>query len=419
MEAKLILRQGTSPFTENYRYKIQDGKYGRMEEVKDEAGDKILKFVPYGMAIRMKEVVINMETAEKHLVLQVPDSHGNITEVKMPREYLTEQKITDLVKYGAQVNKKSASILLQCLENLEQKAPLLYQHTKTGFSMVGSVQVFKGFHLYCNDKQFNSTYAGSLKIAPQGSFEAWTRMVNQEVLGSKLEVILASALSAVTFDFVHDIFPTENLIISLWRGNIVIVSPDYHLAPEYKFPKGLNEAYDTMLWTVDNISDYGGDENNINVCGDSSGGNFAAVVSIMARDNHIPSINKQILFYPLTTNSEKEMTESEKRYETGYFLEYNCQKDPMQCYFNAEEEKENPLASPLLAKDLSRLPNTCVISAECDPLLDQGLMYAARLEDAGVEVEYHILKGMVHGFLNWTYGESFEAMNYAVEFVRK
>ena len=60
MEAKLILRQGTSPFTENYRYKIQDGKYGRMEEVKDEAGDKILKFVPYGMAIRMKEVVINM-----------------------------------------------------------------------------------------------------------------------------------------------------------------------------------------------------------------------------------------------------------------------------------------------------------------------------------------------------------------------
>lgn len=104
MEAKLILRQGTSPFTENYRYKIQDGKYGRMEEVKDEAGDKILKFVPYGMAIRMKEVVINMETAEKHLVLQVPDSHGNITEVKMPREYLTEQKITDLVKYGAQVN---------------------------------------------------------------------------------------------------------------------------------------------------------------------------------------------------------------------------------------------------------------------------------------------------------------------------
>ncbi len=277
MEAKLILRQGTSPFTENYRYKIQDGKYGRMEEVKDEAGDKILKFVPYGMAIRMKEVVINMETAEKHLVLQVPDSHGNITEVKMPREYLTEQKITDLVKYGAQVNKnmetaekhlvlqvpdshgnitevkmpreylteqkitdlvkygaqvnkKSASILLQCLENLEQKAPLLYQHTKTGFSMVGSVQVFKGFHLYCNDKQFNSTYAGSLKIAPQGSFEAWTRMVNQEVLGSKLEVILASALSAVTFDFVHDIFPTENLIISLYGGSSTGKSTALNLA---------------------------------------------------------------------------------------------------------------------------------------------------------------------------------------------
>lgn len=204
-----------------------------------------------------------------------------------------------------------------------------------------------------------------------------------------------------------------------WYGDMVVVSPDYHLAPEYKFPKGLNEAYDTMLWVAENISDYGGDVGDINVCGDSSGGNFAAVVSMMARDNNVSRINKQILFYPLTTNSEKEMTESEKRYETGYFLEYNCQKDPMRCYFNTEEEKENPLASPLLAKDLSKLPKTCIISAECDPLLDQGLMYAARLEDAGVEVEYHILKGMVHGFLNWTYGKSFEAMNYAVEFVRK
>ena len=61
MEAKLILRQGTSPFTENYRYKIQDGKYGRMEEVKDEAGDKVLKFIPYGMSILVKEILISMD----------------------------------------------------------------------------------------------------------------------------------------------------------------------------------------------------------------------------------------------------------------------------------------------------------------------------------------------------------------------
>ena len=96
--------------------------------------------------------------------------------------------------------------------------------------MVGSVQVFKGFHLYCNDKHINSTYAGSLKIEPQGSFEAWRRMVNQEVLGSKLEVILASALSAVTFDFVNDIFPTENLIISLYGGSSTGKSTALNLA---------------------------------------------------------------------------------------------------------------------------------------------------------------------------------------------
>lgn len=202
-------------------------------------------------------------------------------------------------------------------------------------------------------------------------------------------------------------------------GEIIVVAPDYHLAPEYKFPKGLNEAYDTLLWVADNISAYGGDEDNISVCGDSSGGNFAAVVSMLARDKKGPKVSRQILYYPLTTNVEKEMTESEKRYESGYFLEYNCKKDPMNCYFNTETEKKSPLASPLLAESFSGMPKTCIISAECDPLLDQGLMYAARLEDEGVDIEYHILKGMVHGFLNWTYGKSFDAMNYAIDFIKK
>lgn len=203
-----------------------------------------------------------------------------------------------------------------------------------------------------------------------------------------------------------------------YYGNLIVVTPEYHLAPEFKFPKGLNEAYDTLLWTAKHISEYHGNPVDISVGGDSSGGNFAAVTAIISRDKKGPKISRQILYYPLTTNYEREMTDSEQRYGTGYFLEYNCMADPMSLYFEEGAKRCNPLASPLLADCLQNLPPACFISAECDPLLDQGLMYAAKLEDHGVPVEYHIMTGMVHGFLNWTYGKSFEAMNIAIEFMK-
>ena len=85
--------------------------------------------------------------------------------------------------------------------------------------------------------------------------------------------------------------------------------------------------------------------------------------------------------------------------------------------FENEEDVKNSLASPLLEDNLKGLPPACFISAECDPLLDQGLQYAAKLQDAGVKVEYHILKGMLHGFINRTYGKSFEALELAADFV--
>lgn len=202
-------------------------------------------------------------------------------------------------------------------------------------------------------------------------------------------------------------------------GNMIVVAPDYHLAPEYKFPQGLYEAYETLLWAYEHIEKYEGDKEAMYVGGDSSGGNFAAVVSMMARDKKGPSIQGQILYYPLTTHVEDALTDSEKRYEKGYFLEYNCMKDPMNFYFTQAEDKTNPYASPLLAENLKDLPSACFISAECDPLLDQGLMYAARLKDSMVKVEYHIVEGMVHGFLNWTYGKTFDALNMAIAFINQ
>jgi acetyl esterase len=198
-------------------------------------------------------------------------------------------------------------------------------------------------------------------------------------------------------------------------GNIAIAAVEYRLAPENKFPTGLEDAYSALEWAVENAASYHGDISSVSVCGDSAGGNFAAAVSLMSRDRKGPEIHKQIMIYPLTIFKPDRRTESELRYGTGYFIELDSQSDAvskaLSYYFDNTDDMYHPYASPLCAETLKGLPPACFISAECDPILDQGLIYAARLEDEGVPVEYHIYKGMIHGFLNRTYGKTFEALN--------
>lgn len=95
----------------------------------------------------------------------------------------------------------------------------------------------------------------------------------------------------------------------------------------------------------------------------------------------------------------------------GYFLALNSEREELDYYFDHREDALFPYASPLYVQDLSGLPPAVFVSAECDPLLDQALMYAARLEDAGVEVEYHLYEGMVHAFLNRPQQKTFEALD--------
>ena len=196
-------------------------------------------------------------------------------------------------------------------------------------------------------------------------------------------------------------------------GNALVISVGYRLAPEHKCPAAREDTYAALQWAYENAGTYGGDKNRISIAGDSAGGNLAAGTALMARDFRGPKIHKQILIYPITSFTLEIQPQSENRYGTGYFLEYKTADDPMQAYFeeNDQEARRNIYNSPLLAKDLKELPSALFLSAECDPLLDQGLMYAARLQDAGVPVEYHIYKGMLHGFLNSTYEKSFECLD--------
>lgn len=196
-------------------------------------------------------------------------------------------------------------------------------------------------------------------------------------------------------------------------GGALVIAVEYRLAPEHRCPVGREDAYAALEWAAAHCGEYGGDASDITVCGDSAGGNFAAGISLMARDRKGPGIRRQIMIYPVTSFVFEEQPYSEKRYEKGYFLEYNSMKDPLAPYFAPGDEKArwDPYNSPLLAKDLTGLPEALFLSAECDPLLDQGLMYAARLEDAGVPVEYHIFEGMIHSFLNYTYEKSFACLD--------
>jgi len=199
-------------------------------------------------------------------------------------------------------------------------------------------------------------------------------------------------------------------------GNILVVTPEYRLAPENRFPKGLDDAYDTVLWTAEHAAEFGGNINSLTVCGDSAGGNLSAVVSMMARDRKGPAIHKQFLIYPATVFYPGYRSESEKHYgDGGYFLNINSENEIFNYYFDNVEDAKLPYASPLLVEDLSGLPPACFISAECDPILDQALMYAAKLEDAGVPVEYHLMKGMIHAFINRPYQKTFEAFNYIID----
>ncbi|MBT2689378.1 alpha/beta hydrolase [Bacillus sp. ISL-47] len=179
-------------------------------------------------------------------------------------------------------------------------------------------------------------------------------------------------------------------------ANCVVVSVDYRLAPEHKFPAAADDSYAAAKWVAENAASIAVDPSRIAVGGDSAGGNLAAVVALMARDKGEISLAYQMLIYPVTNHSYA--TESYTENADGYLLT----KDSMVWFWNHylqdEEAGKNPYASPLQAKDLSGLPPALVLTGEFDPLRDEGEAYAQRLKEAGVPVEAKRYDGMIHGF---------------------
>ncbi len=179
------------------------------------------------------------------------------------------------------------------------------------------------------------------------------------------------------------------------RAGCVVVSVDYRLAPEHPAPAALEDCLAALAWTTENAELLGIDATRVAVGGDSAGGNLAALVCQRVRDEFGPDIDFQLLVYPATdlTMSHPSIEEN----ADGYFLTKASMLWFAQHYLG-DRERKDPAVSPLYAEDLAGLPPALVITAEYDPLRDEGEAYAARLKDAGVATELLRYDGQIHGF---------------------
>jgi acetyl esterase len=178
----------------------------------------------------------------------------------------------------------------------------------------------------------------------------------------------------------------------------VTVSVDYRLAPEHKFPAGPEDCYAATKWVSDNAAPLGCDRSRIAVGGTSAGANLAAAVALMARDRGAPKIAYQLLVYPATRRELD--TPSHKQFATdGYYILSRADMEWFWGHYLASEaDAANPYACPERAKSLAGLPPALVITAEFDPLRDEGEAYAARLREEGVATVLKRYDGVTHGF---------------------
>lgn len=202
------------------------------------------------------------------------------------------------------------------------------------------------------------------------------------------------------------------------KANVIVCSVEYRLAPEYKFPIGLEDCYESIKWIIANKEELNIDVSKLMVCGDSSGASFSAVLCLMAKDRKEFEISNQILIYPATDFTGTVYKKSEEVYvPVGADSDSGKGVDIIALYTNPSDDLSNPFISPLFAEDVEGLPPALFIEAECDALLDDGLMYAKKLKDAGVSVDYKIYEGMPHAFILRTYEETFEALNYICDYI--
>jgi len=190
----------------------------------------------------------------------------------------------------------------------------------------------------------------------------------------------------------------DNMCRDICRGaGAVVVSLDYRLAPEHPFPAGIEDAIAGTGWVLSRARDLGGND-TVGVAGDSAGGNFSAVVAQQLRGS-APPLAAQFLIYPAVDHLEAGHASLEEN-ARGYFLELETMKWFYRHYAGDWKDMADPRISPLRERDLAGLPPAVIVTAEFDPLRDEGEAYGRALEAAGVRADVIRCDGMIHGFFD-------------------
>ena len=180
------------------------------------------------------------------------------------------------------------------------------------------------------------------------------------------------------------------------QAECMVVSVDYRLAPEFRFPAAVDDCQAALRWLALHASEIGADAQRIAVGGDSAGANLATVIAIAARDDGHPKVAFQLLIYPCTAPEPE--TPSQHKFAEGYLLTRNAIVWFYKQYQRSQRDSNDWRFAPLLKDDLSNLPPSLVLVAGYDPLRDEGIDYAKRLIEAGNRVTLVNYEGMIHGF---------------------
>jgi acetyl esterase len=186
------------------------------------------------------------------------------------------------------------------------------------------------------------------------------------------------------------------------QSGVIVVSVGYRLAPEHRFPAGLEDCYAALRWTENNAVMLGGHPSRISVGGDSAGGNLAAVLAFCARAKGQP-VASQILLYPQLSLLEDPPYVSRRQFGGGdYFISSASIAWSVGLYLQAPDQARTRQASPILEENLEGAPATLIITAGFDPLRDEGQLYAERLVKAGVPVTHRCFHSTIHGFMSFS-----------------